>query len=127
MSDPSSPWVVLADYKWKLSLSRLAFPPPKGAKGSETKVQNKGRTPEPTRSQGNPSPPENPGAHSVSSTPDHSQHAEQPTASPRSQLCRREVVSDSRECKAAIKGRQGTAAGLTPPEPKQIRCLLTAC
>ena len=40
--------------------------------------------------------------------------AEQPTARPWSQQCKREVLLDNRECKATVKARQGKAASPTP-------------
>ena len=80
----------------------LVVPPPKSAKGTETKQQNEDRTPKPTRNHSDRSPPGDPGVVSVGPSPDRGKPADQPTANPKSQRCRREVVLDSRECKAAV-------------------------
>ena len=45
--------------------------------------------------------------------PDRGGHAEQPTARPRSQRCKREVLLDRRDRKATVKARQGMTEGPT--------------
>ena len=125
--DPSSPTAPTGGPCDGKLVGVVVVPPPRARKETKRRHQKKGRTPEPESSQGNPSPQGDSGVVSVSQPPDHSQQTEQPTATPMPQLCSREVVTDSRESKAAAKGWQGTAAGPTPPEPVQTRCLLTVC
>ena len=93
---------MLADYRWYSSYSCFTFPPPEGAKGIEKKQENTDRKPEPKRTHSDPSPQGDPGVVSVGPSPDRGKPADQPTANPKSQRCRREVVLDSRECKAAV-------------------------
>ena len=113
MSEPSSPWVVLADYRWKTSCA-VSRSPIQEARGNEKKTTKQDRKPPPTQEPSDPRPQGDPGAHSVGQPPDRGGHAEQPTARPRSQRCKREVLLDNRECKAAVEARRGKTAGPTP-------------
>ena len=102
--EPSSPTAPAGGPCDGKLVGDVIVPPPKNAKGNEKRTPKKVRTPGPESSHRNPSPQGDSGVVSVSQPPDHSQQAEQPAATPMPQLCRREVVSDSRESKAAAKG-----------------------
>ena len=93
---------------------QFRVPPPKSAKGNgEEKQQTKTGSQRPRGASATPAHMGDPGAHSVGPPPGRSGQAEQPTARPNSQRCRREVLLDNRECKATVKAGQGKTAGPT--------------
>ena len=104
----------------------LHVPPPKEAKGSEKRQENKDKKPQPKRDHSDPSPQGDPGVVSVGPSPDRSKPADQPTANPTSQRRKREVGIDSRESEAAVEGRLGMAASPNHRSPYSTSCLLTA-
>ena len=97
-----------------LLLVQFRVPPPlRRERKRKRETTKQGRKPPPARGLSDPRPQGDPGAHSVGLPPDRGGQAEQPTARPRSQRCKREVLLDSRECKVTVKVRQGMTAGPT--------------
>ena len=125
MSDPSSPWVVLADYRWKCRRGARRSPP-KGAKGNEKKTPKQGRKPPPTQEPSDPRPQGDSGAHSVSQPPDRGVGKQN---SPQLDLGRSDA--NARSCWTIANARPQLRRGrgkqrVRLPEPKQTRCQLTA-
>ena len=127
MSDPSTPWDVLAVYRWKACRgSRRSSP--KGAKGNEKKTTKQSRKPPPTQEPSDPRPQGDSGVVSVSQPPDRRRSTSRTAHSSTlvAAMQTRGLVLTIASAKPQLRRGRGRQR-VRHPEPEQTRCQLTAC